>query len=272
MLLNALSSTTLGRLLSIILVELMSIQTQRIRRSSSNTLPIVIQRVVAVVTGVFGLFVLYGGIKLFIAGLAHYQASAFIEQWEQQRTAPSEQAWTIVNDAITRAIDTHPASNGKYLEKLGYIQQWHSYGAALNDTSASSSRQAAVQALRKATLARPTWPDAWAALAYAKLSVLELDDEFTFALRQAQHFGPWRIGINRRIAEIGLIALPALNSEQAAIIFEAAQRTAQYSAKEQAQLFSFAKETETLLSLCRALKKQYPACTALILLETPTHG
>lgn len=250
----------------------MSSQALRRQRSSSNQpLPPVLRRSLAVLSGVVGLLVMLGGLQLLTAGIAHFQASAFIEHWEKQRSQPNEQAWRIAEDAINRAISSHPAANGRYLEKLGYIQQWQYADAALDNPNAHASRQAAVQALRKATQARPTWPDAWVALAYAKLTALEFDNEFTQALQQAQYFGPWRIGINRRIAEIGLTALPLLNSDQANIIFIAAQRTAQYSTRERKQLFDLAQETNSLVPLCQALMQPYPQCSALALPETPQH-
>lgn len=250
----------------------MSTQTLSRQRSSSNQpLPRALRRGLAVLTGVLGLLVMLGGLQLFTAGIAHYQASAFIAHWEKQRSQPSEQAWQVAADAINRAIKYHPAANGTYLEKRGYIYQWQYADAALDEPTALASRHAAVQAQRDATQARPTWPDAWAALAYAKLSVLEFDDEFTHALQQAQHFGPWRIGINRRIAEIGLTALAVLNTDQTAVIFTAAQRTAQYSVNERKWLFALAQETKHLAALCQALTHPYPECAALSKPETPQH-
>lgn len=226
------------------------------KRHSSNEAPLSngARRSIAVLAGLLGLAALYAGSQLLVAGIAQYQAQAFLTHWEQNPSQPSEQAGSIAEDAIQRAIRAYPGSNGEYLETLGYIELWRAFGADLNDPSAQPHRQAAVQALREATQARPTWPDAWAALAYAKLTVLAFDDEFTHALQQAQHFGPWRIGINRRIAEIGLTAFAVLNSEQRAITAESMQRTAQYSVKERQQLFALASETNNLSALEDALR------------------
>lgn len=211
------------------------------------------RRSIAIIAGLLGLAAVYGGGQLLLAGIAHYQAQAFIEHWEKQPSQPTEQAWHIAKDAVQRAISVYPGRNGHYLETLGYIEQWHAFGAALNDPNAQEYREAAVQALRESTQARPTWPDAWAALAYAKLTVLAFDDEFTQALAQAQHFGPWRIGINRRLAEIGLIAYTELNSEQRAIVTESMRRTANYSPKEHAQLVELATLTNNHSALEHAL-------------------
>lgn len=232
----------------------MSTQTAS-NRSTSRTpvMSTAARRSIAVVAGLLGLVSIYAGSQLLVSGIAHYQASAFIQDWEKKGSAPTEQAWQVAHDAIQHAISSYPAANGEYLETLGYIQQWQAFGTPLDSAVAKPSREAAAQALRQATQARPTWPDAWAALAYAKLHLLSFDDELTHAMQQAQHFGPWRIGINRRIAEIGLIAFPVLNSEQRTIVSESIQRTAQYSTKERKQLFELAAQTNSLTVLCNAL-------------------
>ena len=226
-------------------------------RQSSRTVPMSTgaRRSIALLAGLLGLAAIITGGQLLVAGIAHYQAQSFLIHWEKKPSQPSEQAATVAENAIERAIHAFPGSNGEYLEILGYIQQWRAFGADLNDPVARQQRQAAVQALRESTQARQTWPDAWVALAYAKLTVLEFDQEFTLAMQQAQHFGPWRIGINRRLAEIGLIAFAELNAEQRAITAESIQRTAQYSAKEHQQLTALATQANTLNVLENALQK-----------------
>ena len=211
------------------------------------------RRSIAVVAGLLGLAAMVTGGQLLIAGIAHYQAQSFLIHWEKKPSQPSEQAATVAESAIQRAIHAFPGSNGEYLEVLGYIQQWRAFGVDLNDPVALQHRHTSVQAQRESTQARQTWPDAWVALAYAKLTVLGFDQEFTHAMQQAQHFGPWRIGINRRLAEIGLIAFAELNPEQRAITAESMQRTAQYSAKERQQLIALATQANNLSVLENAL-------------------
>lgn len=232
----------------------MSTQTVSQRRSSRTPpLPTAARRGLALLAGVLGCAAIYGGGSLLVSGIAHYQAQAFIEHWEKKPAVPTEQAWLIAEDAIQRAIAAYPASNGAYLETLGYIQQWRAFGAQLNDPAVQEYRQNSLTALRASTQARPTWPDTWASLVYAKLTVLEFDDEFTHAIQQAQHYGPWRIGINRRIAEVGLIAYAVLNAEQQALVSESIQRTARYSGKERAKLFELAQQSNSLDPLCKIL-------------------
>ena len=232
----------------------MSTQTLSQRRySRTPAMPTHLRRSIALIAGLLGLAAIIGGGKLLVAGIAYYQAHAFIEHWEKQPAAPSEKAWHVAEDAIERAIAAYPGANGAYLETQGYIQQWRAFGADLNDPSAKQYRQTAVQKLRESVQARRTWPEAWAALAYAKLTVLEFDDEFTQALQQAQHFGPWRIAVNRRVAEVGLIAYAVLNDEQRALVDESIQRTAKYSPKERKQLFELAAQSNSLSPLCTIL-------------------
>lgn len=232
------------------------------QRSRSRTPPLSThaRRSIALIAGLLGLAALYSGGQLLVAGIAHFQARAFIEHWEQQTNPPSEQAWQVAEQAINRAIKVYPGANGEYLETQGYIQLWRAYGTNLNDSSAEPYRQAAAQAMRQATQARPTWPSAWTGLAYSKLTLLAFDDEFTHALQQAQHFGPWRIGINSRIAEIGLTAFSALNAEQRAIVLTSVQRTADFSPKERKKLFELAAQSNSLTFLCNTLNSQEPPC------------
>ncbi len=233
----------------------MSTQTLSQRRSSRTpAMPTHVRRSIAVIAGLLGLAAIVGGGKLLVAGIAHYQAQAFIEHWEKQPAPPSEQAWHVAEDAIARAIAAYPGSNGEYLETQGYIQQWRAFGADLNDPEAKQYREASVQALRESVQARQTWPDAWAALAFGKMTVLEFDHELTQAMQKAQHFGPWRIGINRRIAEIGLLAHSELNAEQRAITVQSMQRTAQYSTKERQKLFALATQANNINVLENALQ------------------
>ncbi|MNF88828.1 hypothetical protein D3C84_713310 [compost metagenome] len=98
---------------------------------------------------------------------------------------------------------------------------------------------------------RPTWPYNWAALAYAKLYLLEFDSEFANALQQAQALGPTRVEINRSLAEIGLIAWPSLTDEQRTATLEAARRTIRYSRKEAQNLLIIAQRTGMSETLCQ---------------------
>lgn len=193
------------------------------------------------------------GGRMLLAGIADYQAGAFLVDWERAAAEPRPRAADIATQAATRAAALYPTANGRYLQRLGHIQQWRHFRQPFGATLAEPSRRAALEAFRAAALARPTWPDNWAALAYAKLYLREFDAEFRHALAQAAHFGPWRIGINRKVAEIGLIAWPQFDTRERAAMLEAARRTVAYSAGEARQLFALAQLTDTAAALCGAL-------------------
>src|SRR5690606_21920296 len=123
-----------------------------------------------------------------------------------------------------RAIDLYPVANGAYQHRLGLIQQWKQFRQPFGAPNAEASRRAALETFRSATQARPTWPDHWTALAYAKLNLLEFDAEFRTALAKSSELGPWLIAINRRVAEIGFIAWPQLVATVRASILESARR------------------------------------------------
>ncbi|NIV36152.1 MAG: hypothetical protein GWN58_43905, partial [Anaerolineae bacterium] len=55
-------------------------------------------------------------------------------------------------------------------------------------------------AYRRSVEWRPLWPYTWVRLAYTKLSLLALDDEFDRALAKAARLGPWRIDVNQPLA------------------------------------------------------------------------
>jgi len=110
-----------------------------------------------------------------------------------------------------------------------------------------------LDAYRAAVAARPTWPDSWARLAHAKLYLLQFDREFDQALHQAAVLGPWRVGINRELAEIGLTAWPQLDAAQQAAIIESARRTVAYSPTEARRTYQLAEHTGMTDLLCARL-------------------
>lgn len=193
------------------------------------------------------------GGRMLLAGLASYQAQAFLIDWERTAKEPTPRAAEIATRAAQRAAALYPTANGRYLQRLGHIQQWQHFRQPFGAPTAEASRRAALEAFRAAAQARPSWPDNWAALAYAKLYLREFDTEFRHALAQAARHGPWRIGINRKLAEIGLIAWPQFDPAERAALLEAARRTVAYSPGEARQLFALAQLTDTAGPLCDAL-------------------
>lgn len=221
------------------------------------------QRLLIGLALLLGAALLYSGSQLLRAGIASYQAQAFLDDWGSKGAEPSPRAWQIAHDAAQRAIALYPVANGEYLERLGHIQQWQHHRQPFGAAAAEASRRAALEAFRAASQARPSWPYTWSALAYAKLYLLEFDGEFAHALQQAQRLGPTRIDINRRLAEIGLIAWPQLDAQQRQASLEAAQRTLAYSPREAAKLMAIAEHAGMSGPLCQQISDALKASRKL---------
>ncbi|MBP9614792.1 MAG: hypothetical protein KBD92_04360 [Thiopseudomonas sp.] len=210
---------------------------------------------------------LLGG-RVLLASLNQYRASSFLTDWEKKRHIPSEKAWQVAEQAMHNAIDWYPSANGAYAEQLGYMWQWRSYDANPAQVSIKEHKQQAISAFRTATELRPTWPYAWSGLAYAKLVADELDQEFTDAMQNAAHYGPSRIGVNRRLAEIGLISWSKLDTALRELTLEQARRVARYSPPSRAQLFVLAAELQSVDLLCQHLQDGIKPCAPVQKVET----
>ena len=221
------------------------------------------QRISALLVALVALLLMLFGGRLLLAGIADYQAEAFLTAWETAGTEPDERAWSIAHDAAQRAIDLYPVADGERLDRLGRIYSWQQFRQPYASPSALSSRESALDAYRASLSARPAWPDTWARLAHAKLYLQAFDDEFANALKQAFALGPWRIAVNRELAQIGLIAWPRLTPEQQQATLESARRVAVYSAGEAQQLLKLAAQTGTLQQVCGVLESDKPAVECL---------
>ncbi|WP_439862022.1 hypothetical protein [Pseudomonas sp. MBLB4136] len=199
------------------------------------------------------LALLAAGARMIPAGIASYQAEAFIGTWEQAAGEPSPRAWVIAHDAAQRAIAWYPVANGDYLDRLGRIYSWQQFRQPYGDPLAEASRRAALQAYRAATAARPAWPYSWERLAHTKLYLQQFDGEFAHALGEAQRLGPWRIGVNRELAAIGLGAWAQLDAPQRQASLESARRVVAYGPAETKRLLELAEATGHLDELCNKL-------------------
>lgn len=221
-------------------------------------------RLAALLAAALCLPLLYSGGSLLLAAIAGYQTQAFLDDWTAKGEEPNPRAWQVAHDAAQRAVALYPGNNGEYLQRLGHVQQWKQFRQPFGAAEAEASRRAALEAFRAASQVRPTWPSNWAALANAKLYLLEFDDEFAHALQQAWTFGPYRLEINRSLAEIGLIAWPSLNAQQRLATLDAATKTANFSTTEAQKLLSVAEHSGMTNELCshldETIKKKHKIC------------
>lgn len=170
---------------------------------------------------------LLAGVRMTGAGLAAYQAEAFMTHWATQGREPEAQAWAVAADAAQRAQSWYPAANGDYQDRLGRIHSWRFYQQPFGPAAAlavlvatpevaaiDASRRQALAAYREATRLRPLQPDGWARLAHAKLYLLELDDEFERAYAEAARLSPFIGRVQQELAQIGFQAWYQLSARQ----------------------------------------------------------
>jgi hypothetical protein len=202
---------------------------------------------------------LYVGARLFLAGIASYQADAFISEWERAGLEPQPRAWQVAHDAAQRAISLNPVADGQQFDRLGRIHSWKQFRQPYADVTAHGSRLAALEAYRTAVALRPNWPYSWARLAHSKRYLQQFDDEFDQALTQAFQLGPWRIGVTRELAQIGFSAWAQLNERQRQATLESARRSVSHSSGEAQRLFKVALDTGTAQELCTHLSQELKA-------------
>ncbi len=170
--------------------------------------------------------------SMIFASMWAQQATIFLADWQKRGIEPSEAAWQVALSAANKAITYSPVKNAHYYDTLGHIWDWRHFTQAYGDTSVAQSRLHAIRAYRQAIKLRPTWPYSWINLAYAKLKSDELDDEFNQALDSAFQSGPWRIKVNRHVADIGFAAWGRLAGDTRRIVLTAINRTVAYSRDE----------------------------------------
>ena len=152
--------------------------------------------------------------QMVLAGLSSYRAELALQRWNSAGVPPAEAKWQSTLAAAKQANALYPVASGTYLEQLGQVYAWKAFDQPAGAESARESRLAAAQAYRQSAAARPTWPNTWAHLAHSKFALNELDEEFAKALKQANHWGPYRPDVQLELASIGLRAWPLLTQPQ----------------------------------------------------------
>lgn len=214
------------------------------------------RRMPALLVLLLAMALLIAGGRMSVAGIANYQAEAFMSAWAKAGSEPSARAWQVAHNAAQRANSLYPVANGQYLDQLGRVYSWQQFRQPYAAPIAHASRQAALDAYRAAVAARPTWPYTWERLAHSKLYLQEFDNEFDLAMQQAFQRGPWRIGVNRELAEIGFSAWQQLNPEQRHATLESARRSVANGHAEAQRLLNVAEITGRLSELCSSLSAE----------------
>ena len=203
-----------------------------------------------------GLVCSFLGVRLLVADIFAWQASRFVADWSQRGEVASDRAWLVAETAARRAIGVTPVATAIHYERLGRIYEWRDLNLPLGNPDAEQSRVAARDAYRRTLELRPLWPYTWARLAYVKLRLLQIDDEFDEALRQAVALGPWRVNVNKTVAEIGLIAWLELDGSQRTLVLEATERTLVLNRRAGQQVMALAARFHRVDDVCAALDRE----------------
>ncbi|MEH6639352.1 MAG: hypothetical protein V7717_08775 [Porticoccaceae bacterium] len=177
----------------------------------------------------FSLVLVYYSGRIMLSALWAKQLNTFLLDWEAKKVEPDAVAWQVAFDAASNAIALHPGPNADYYDRLGRVWEWKQFRRAFGDEAATESRQHAVDAYRQSVATRPMWPDTWVSLAYTKMRLREIDEEFVTALRRSAELGPWRIKSNKRVAEMGLITWFDLDEDTKELVVESIRRTVDFS-------------------------------------------
>ncbi|WP_304640983.1 hypothetical protein [Pseudomonas sp.] len=202
-------------------------------------------------------------LPMLVAGIASIHSERALNQWESADDPPTRSYWELTLKRAERAVAWYPVANGEYLDRLGRVRAW---STALDPADGDPlSPEAAVDAFRQSTLARPTWPWTWLRLAYGKSAAGSLDEEFDLALHSAVATGSGRVDVNRALVELGFGQWAALNREQRALVLSAAGRAVSHSTEEAKRIHSLARvagvEQPLCWSLGRAVRSQQQICT-----------
>ena len=184
------------------------------------------------------------------------QLNTFLVDWEQKNIEPDPRAWQVAFDAAEKAIALYPIANADYYDRLGRVCEWKQFQHPFGDKAAADSRQRALEAYRQSVETRPLWPYTWVSLAYTKMRLLQIDDEFSVALHRSVELGPWRIKSNKRVAELGLMAWFDLDNKTKALVLESIRRTVDFGSGEARWLESRAADSNRQLIFCGVLSQE----------------
>jgi len=206
----------------------------------------------------------YFGFNLLRAGLASYQANAFLGDWAKTGI-PKERAWSVALAASYKANELYPVENGEYLDQLGRVYEWRFADQPFGAATAQESNNSALRSYQRAVNARPYWPYTWSQLAYTKMRLWQFDAEFDQALRQAFATGSWRYATLAQLSEIGLLVWQELTPPQQELMQEIFRRTDQVNRlptlKRLADLVErYDRADDFCLALNENRQKTYPVC------------
>lgn len=188
-------------------------------------------------SGALILLLLLLALKAAMEGVSNFYAqSAYMEigRWSRPGFVPAGDEGPRVTGYLNQSLDYSPG-NPWPLEQLGTLQL-SGIGALRDAQLAMAAAQNASAGLRKALVARPTSPFAWANFALSKLALGEYDEALFQAIERAEELGPWEPEAQQAVIFAGLTVWTRLAPAQQAAVVRAMQRGAQRNPAKIAQL------------------------------------
>lgn len=203
------------------------------------------------------------GASMLLSAIYSNQADAFLEDWKNKGTVPSEQAWNITHTAVQRANRFYPIANGDLLDQQGRVYEWYAFSQWAKPELIPGYQQQAINAYRQSIAARPTWPFTWRNLALAKLRANQLDEELFEASKQALHFGPYEKSVLLDIAGISFQEFRR-DARFKTLATTSVMRLSDWGPKEKRLIWSQAKQQGAFITLCEELtiefKRRHKVC------------
>ncbi|WP_321325744.1 hypothetical protein [Thiomicrorhabdus sp.] len=96
-----------------------------------NQAKIQINKLKAIGLLIFAGLVIYLAASMLIASLYNIQSNLFLNDWQNKKTTPNDQAWLAAKQASENAININPVNNAFLQENKGKILQWQTYSQPL---------------------------------------------------------------------------------------------------------------------------------------------
>lgn len=163
-----------------------------------------------------------------LANLVAQEVRYQIDLWRSGKSSPDALRLDALQAELDRAHRLDP-SNPILLEDIGRFQASRVDRANPDDPAVRAMRQRALAGFRQALGQRPTSAHGYVNVALTKYRLGETDQEFSQALLQAMHRGPWEPRVQLMSIELGLAAWQSLGDSSREALKQRIQAQARWT-------------------------------------------
>ncbi len=186
-----------------------------------------------------------------LAAGAHYFLERQLQAWSLPAAPPSMEEWRYSEQLLHFAEDFIP-KNPRLMAHAAQLYDWRAWLEQEERAVRTHYLELSLEYHRRGLRSRPAWPYSWADFAAAKARRGLLDEEFQAAYATAARLGPWEVGVQSRLIEIGLPNWRQLNRESRDTLVATLQRAL---AVQERTLFSSVERIDELPRLCFLLQQ-----------------